>query len=319
MEDLQAYFRGLRLDREANHDISDETSIQVFPMPVVCGASASVSPSNLHDSQRAALPGDSPEQLHAPGDESEGGELLSSNDTAPLIQLAEVSTSSHYTAAGWNGSLCSQHATSSSATGVPLLGFQQPAHVFGRNVLVLDLDETLVHSSQDNQHFAPEQGDRIVVVELPSGGQQIIYVKLRPHVETFLRQASALFEVVVFTAGVHSYAEAVMRSLDPHRDYHHHLLTRHHCTLMDSAFVKDLSFLGRPLSRVIIVDNSPVAYVLQPRNAVPCTSWFGDPGDCELLEILQLLQHCAVCPDVFAILDPYHQLLESVYYSQEEA
>jgi RNA polymerase II subunit A small phosphatase-like protein len=111
-----------------------------------------------------------------------------------------------------------------------------------------------------------------------------------------------------------------MQCIDPQRVLHHHLLTRVHCTATlgvaggggSTAFVKDLSLLGRPLHRVIIIDNSPAAYVLQPRNAIPCTTWLGDPADTELQEILQLLLHCASCTDVFVILDPYHELLDRV-------
>eukprot|EP00662_Eupelagonemidae_sp_cell21_P057346 gene57346-biopygen35636 len=47
-----------------------------------------------------------------------------------------------------------------------------------------------------------------------------------------------------------------------------HRLYRHHCTVLNNKGVKDLSLLGRPLSKVCIVDNNPYAYRAQPRNSL---------------------------------------------------
>jgi len=40
-----------------------------------------------------------------------------------------------------------------------------------------------------------------------------------------------------------------------------------------------LTQLGRSMKDVIIVDNSPVAYLFQPENAMPAVSWYDDPND----------------------------------------
>jgi len=40
---------------------------------------------------------------------------------------------------------------------------------------------------------------------------------------------------------------------------------------------------------VIIVDNSPVAYLFQPENAILAISWYDDPEDTELNRIATLL------------------------------
>ena len=51
-----------------------------------------------------------------------------------------------------------------------------------------------------------------------------------------------------------------MLQLDPH-NYCGYKLFREHCTFYNNAFVKDLTRLGRSMKDVIIVDNSPVAYL----------------------------------------------------------
>lgn len=45
-------------------------------------------------------------------------------------------------------------------------------------------------------------------------------------------------------------------------------LFRESCVFHRGNYVKDLSRLGRDLTRIIIVDNSPASYVFHPDNAV---------------------------------------------------
>ena len=54
--------------------------------------------------------------------------------------------------------------------------------------------------------------------------------------------------------------------------------------------MKNLLCLGRDLSDVIIVDNSPHSYVFQPDNALPIGTFIDDPGDRELPQILHVLK-----------------------------
>ncbi|XP_019745601.1 CTD (carboxy-terminal domain, RNA polymerase II, polypeptide A) small phosphatase-like a isoform X5 [Hippocampus comes] len=67
----------------------------------------------------------------------------------------------------------------------------------GRNCVVIDLDETLVHSS-----FKPiSNADFIVPVEIDGTVHQV-YVLKRPHVDEFLQRMGELFECVLFTASL---------------------------------------------------------------------------------------------------------------------
>jgi len=53
---------------------------------------------------------------------------------------------------------------------------------------------------------------------------------------------------------------------------------------------------------VIILDNSPVAYLFQPENALPATSWYDDTSDNELLKLADLLQRLAHEDDVRKVI-----------------
>jgi TFIIF-interacting CTD phosphatases, including NLI-interacting factor len=51
-----------------------------------------------------------------------------------------------------------------------------------------------------------------------------------------------------------------------------------------------LSKIGRDLANVIIVDNVAENFQLQPDNGILIRSWFDDPNDNALLELLPLLK-----------------------------
>ncbi len=161
----------------------------------------------------------------------------------------------------------------------------------GKKTLVLDLDETLVHSS-----FKPiESPDIILPVEI-EGSICNIFILVRPGVSQFLKRMHKHYEVVVFTASLSKYADPLVDIIDPDRVCAYKLF-REHCTWMNSAYVKDMSRLGRALTDVIIVDNSPVAYLLQPENALPIISWYDDPSDRQLPRLATLLERLAYEPD----------------------
>ena len=178
----------------------------------------------------------------------------------------------------------------------------------GKMTLVLDIDETLVHASLKQRETLKYD----TVVTITSGGASgNIYVAHRPHLMTFLRAIQPLFEVVVFTASQSSYANQLLDAIDPDGSLITDRLYREHCTEVNGARVKDLSLLGRPLERMAIIDNSPVAYLFQPRNAIPILSWFEEPNDTELLKLLPMLRHLAQANEVYSVLDMYNTHLQS--------
>ncbi|KAL1914730.1 uncharacterized protein VTP21DRAFT_7988 [Calcarisporiella thermophila] len=169
----------------------------------------------------------------------------------------------------------------------------------GRKCLVLDLDETLVHSS----FKVVQKADFVVPVEIENQIHNV-YVMKRPGVDEFLKRVGEFFEVVVFTASLAKYADPVLDLLDIHKVVKHRLF-RESCYQHKGNYVKDLSQLGRDLRNVVIIDNSPVSYIFHPMNAVPVSSWFSDPHDTELLDMLPFLQDLSTShvEDVVAVLD----------------
>ncbi|KAK8675601.1 hypothetical protein V6N13_033666 [Hibiscus sabdariffa] len=144
--------------------------------------------------------------------------------------------------------------------------------------VVLDLDETLVHSSPSPP---PETYDFMIKPNL-YGLRMNFYVSKRPGVDEFLEAISKKYEVVVFTAGLEPYASLLLDILDP-KGLISHRLYRDSCNRSSRGrFIKDLSMIGRDLERVVIVDDNPKSYSLQPANGIPIKRFEDDMEDREL-------------------------------------
>jgi len=176
-----------------------------------------------------------------------------------------------------------------------------------KKTLVLDLDETLVHSTLDgacNPDFTfPVHMGPIC---------HMVAVRKRPHLHHFLNKVAQLFEVVVFTASQQVYAEQLLDVIDPGRKLIRHRVFRDSCVVWEGNYLKDLTVLGRDLAHTLIVDNSPQAFGFQLENGVPIESWYDDDEDTELIRLLPFLEKAATAEDVRPLITEHFQLHELV-------
>eukprot|EP00258_Populus_trichocarpa_P051195 XP_024467214.1 uncharacterized protein LOC18095283 isoform X1 [Populus trichocarpa] len=163
--------------------------------------------------------------------------------------------------------------------------------------LVLDLDETLVHSTLE--HCDDADFTFTVFFNMK---EHIVYVKQRPHLHTFLERVAEMFEVVIFTASQSIYAAQLLDILDPDRKLISQRLYRESCIFSDGSYTKDLTVLGVDLAKVAIIDNSPQVFRLQVNNGIPIKSWFTDPSDCALISLLPFLETLVDADDVRPII-----------------
>jgi Dullard-like phosphatase family protein len=167
-----------------------------------------------------------------------------------------------------------------------------------RKILVLDLDETLVHSS-----FKERNGCDITVEVEVDDVPTVFFVRKRPHLELFIRVARQWYDLVIFTASLRRYADPLVDALDPTRTLFRARYFREDCVrLPPYNFVKNLNIISPNLGKVIIVDNSPASYALQAANALPIDAWYDDPFDEELLNLLPVLRSLSILEDVRSVL-----------------
>ena len=204
--------------------------------------------------------------------------------------------------------------------------------------LCLDLDECLVHctvSEGSDSSFMESSGPeasralaaqaalhqqrsrrRLTLqpdaeIELPYL-ETPVHLHKRPLLDDFLHEAAKLCELVVFSSAADAYARAVLAELDPTRTLFAGLLARAHCTRMDGTLVKDLSTLGRPLERTVLIDDNVGSFLLQPDNAIPILPFHGKPDDRELSHMLPLLRRLHGASDVRELLRAEFGLAENL-------
>eukprot|EP00347_Sterkiella_histriomuscorum_P023990 403332687 len=156
--------------------------------------------------------------------------------------------------------------------------------------LILDMDETLIYCRQN-----PYPGYQDIIQATSSAHntyscQVQIFTSYRPNLRKFLEQVSQIFEVVIFTASEKSYADLILDKIDPRNEFFSKRLYRDSCLPTPGGqYVKDLTILGRDLSRTIIVDNSIMAFAYNISNGIPIPSYYGQPWDNELYILTSIL------------------------------
>jgi len=287
---------------------------------VMCGLDEGATDKRRRDADEPSRSGDI---VPAGKDGSEDGMLIYSVEVARRAEVEQTTRKLGATippGGGWSG------------WPNKLLGSVRPGDA-GKNTLVLDLDETLVHSS-----FQPPIGQADYVIPIDIEGRVVkVHVTKRPHLDEFLEyiagerpyhpplrgvgkttshrplpipipvrgmmtrppllRFAGKFEVVVFTASLAKYADPLLDLLDKNKCISWRLF-RDACHNVQGNYVKNLECLGRDAGSVIIVDNSPHSYVFQPENALPIPTFIDDPLDTGVLSLIPYLERLRYSRDV---------------------
>lgn len=134
--------------------------------------------------------------------------------------------------------------------------------------LVLDMDETLSHS-----------------INLPFGS----YFLMRPYVVEFLSSLFESYEIIIFTSSPQSYADNILNKIDIENKFIEYRLYRKHTCYVNNKTVKDLSMIGRELTKTILVDNIKDNGRYQKENLVHIKTWEYDLFDKELSKLKESL------------------------------
>ncbi|MFO0555283.1 MAG: HAD family hydrolase [Polyangiaceae bacterium] len=171
-----------------------------------------------------------------------------------------------------------------------------------RLLVILDLDETLVHvpdhplARRADFHVNGQPGYR------------------RPHLEAFLETLRERYQVAIWTAAGSDYAHAVLEKIIPWRAELAFVWCAERCTqhfdheTRGRTTIKKLSKVrsrGFPLERLVMVDDSPEKHLRNYGNLVPIAPFLGDFGDGELPALLPFLSSLAAVEDVRRIEKRY--------------
>jgi len=166
--------------------------------------------------------------------------------------------------------------------------------------LCISLEDMLVHSEWSRDH-----GWRVAK---------------RPGVDYFLHYLSQYYEIVLFTTVPFATGEPLVRKLDPYR-FIMWPLFREATKYKDGEIIKDLSYLNRDLSKVIIIDTNARHVRDHPENAIILPKWTGDPKDQELVSLVPLLEfiHTMQYSDVRKVIKSFDGTHIPTEFARREA
>ena len=167
-----------------------------------------------------------------------------------------------------------------------------------KKTLILDLDETLVHSSMNPFHKCAD-------ITLPlnfNGKRFFVYVLKRPFLEQFLTEMNLIYDIIIFTASLPEYSEPLLDIIDKNKVIKYRL-NRSHCRHYQNIYIKDLKVINRNLKDMIIIDNNPESYLMNKENAIPILTWEDDENDNELIKLIPVLKYLAEVNDVRTVIN----------------
>lgn len=191
--------------------------------------------------------------------------------------------------------------------------------IVNKKILVLDLDETLIYATEDNNNVERELYD--FKIEFPVEmytKATVYYVYKRPYFDQFIKQVAIMYRLVIWTAAEKEYAQPVIQQLfsttniKPEFIFHAYHCTRRYNNMnyeMDTGdrcmTVKNLRKVKTkfkiPLSRILIVDDMARNCVDNYGNAIIIPGYTGKSKDTALLDLITYLKYLSNVPDVRTI------------------
>lgn len=187
-----------------------------------------------------------------------------------------------------------------------------------RYLLVLDIDETLVHSEPvvvNNKPTASanKQFDKTCKFDNGDGTYDVYGVKFRPYLQDFISRMARLYDLAVYTASARDYADVVMDCLDPTRTIFCSRLYRDHCLPVNGMNIKNMACFDG--TDVFIVDNLIYSYAFHMNQGIPICAFVDDPMDVELQDLAEILENLPYYDNMPALiqdllgLDEFYQEL----------
>ena len=140
-----------------------------------------------------------------------------------------------------------------------------------------------------------------------------MFISLRPGLKEFIEKIKKTYEVFIFTSSDPKYARKVIDFIAPDIDESHRFYFES-CKIVKGYKVKDLEKIERPLTKVILVDDSSTAALCHPMNLVRIISYEGDMKDNVLLDqLLPALESFSSHPEL--VIYAHEQIATGMYPS----
>ena len=149
--------------------------------------------------------------------------------------------------------------------------------------LVLDLDETLIHLRQRKDVINIKNDVNIKINNTSdyfsdnydkNGNKYLL--QFRIGLFSFLTILKPFYEIISFTSATREYADVIINEIEKSRKYFDYKFYREHTVIYKDTFVKDISRIGRDMSKIIIIDNNESNFILNKENGIKIAPYYGD-------------------------------------------
>ena len=193
-----------------------------------------------------------------------------------------------------------------------------------KKLLLIDLDETLIHSEFRNKNNYKEldlftRTSKCQSRTFSYSDENYIYymdVFFRPHLKHFLSEVSKYFDLAIFTAAMKGYADIIIDFIDPNNSIFKFRLYREACIpIQDRLYIKDLRIIKDydPMN-VILMDNSLYSFMNQPSNGMLVNSFYTSHKDTQLISAKNfLINHIYPCEDVRKECEKWYHFTKLFY------
>ena len=145
--------------------------------------------------------------------------------------------------------------------------------------LVLGLENTLINFKFDNNVSYSNKFSWL------NG-----FIEIRPKLYKFLSEMKKYFELIIFSLYSQKIADYIINIIEKKEKYFDYRFYVQHSIIIENEFIKDIKRIGRPMNKIIIVDNYNQNYKLNKKNAINIKSYWGkDYNDNALSELEKIL------------------------------
>lgn len=192
--------------------------------------------------------------------------------------------------------------------------------------LVLDLDETLIHTFNLDDINNSKKSFRYLKKPKYKDVKNNLGIYIRPYLIQFLNWAINIFNICLFTASDKTYANSILEIIDI-KKYFKLVLTREHCiNINNKYYIKDLSLFPN-IENVIIVDNLCISFSKNLSNGIHIESFINDNNDEELKDLISYLENILLLSEFNYLVNNNNKLIninkeiiekENNYYTLKE-
>ncbi len=155
-----------------------------------------------------------------------------------------------------------------------------------KTLLVLDLDETLIHATEKELDFDFDFK------------YSDYFIYKRPHLNKFLEEMSISFKLAIWSSADDKYVEDIVEKIKPNNIEFEFVWGRSRCTTkrdyeldtyVHQKRLKKVKKKGFPIERILMIDDSPEKTKDNFGNAVYVNPFEGDQNDSELESLAKYL------------------------------